>query len=130
MPFCVIPLSVIPLSVMPFCYTFSVLAIAVRAHDIWCIKQLSNVVQFYLESNRTIGLFMTRLLVNLSGCVTKVDIIPTIVTEFQGTDDMARRPGIWKLNISLLNDDKYVVEIDQLIPTVFNRNRLLSERTL
>ena len=26
---------------------------------------------------------------------------------------MARRPGIWKLNISLLSDDKYVDEINQ-----------------
>ena len=60
----------------------------------------------------------------LSDNVTNVDIIPSfktdhsaIIIEFKNNDDIAKGPGIWKLNCSLLTDNTYVNEINHFIPT-------------
>ena len=94
-------------------------------HDIWRIK---NPTLRSFTWSQTEPLIFSRLdywLISnfLSDCVTNVDIIPAIKTdhsailiEFQSTDDMARGPGIWKLNCSLLSDDGYVEEMNHLIP--------------
>jgi len=42
----------------------------------------------------------------------------TIITiEFQDVADKVKGPGFWNLNCSLLNDKKYVPEINFLLPS-------------
>ena len=46
-----------------------------------------------------------------------------IVIELQDVDDRAKGPGLWKLNCSLLNDKRYVEEINCLLPTWFQEGK-------
>ena len=94
-------------------------------HDIWRIKNPTLRSFTWSQSEPLIFSRLDYWLISnfLSDCVTEVDIIPAIKTdhsaiviELQSTDDMARGPGIWKLNCSLLSDDGYVEEMNQLIP--------------
>ena len=94
-------------------------------HDIWRIKNPTTRSYTWSQTEPLIFSRLDYWLISnfLSDNVINVGIVSSIKTdhsaiviEFQNDVDIAKGPGIWKLNCSLLSDNTYIDEINRLIP--------------
>lgn len=107
-------------------------------HDIWRIKNPNTLSYSWGQSKPFIFCRLDYWLIsnNLRDYVTNVDIIPAIKTdhsaiylEIQDTLESCKGPGFWKLNTSLLSNEKFIETMESNIPSwIEDSNDIIDNR--